>query len=285
MLYLRMKCPYCGSSLMDENKLIDGKPSLKLKMKYNGNEFFGWLSGMYGSYKHEEEMNIPKSEIVQFFCPECGKELLTEAHCDKCDAHMVSILLEEGGKVRFCSRNGCSNHYIEFKKAEVALKLLYEAYSYEGSIHEDIGEKIRSSAYYDDIEKKEIIRNGTFLFTYCPHCQKSLIKGNEIELEITNSKGEKGTLHLSPYLNVFKHRSTIRLEVGEEIEDINCPHCKKSIVIDDKCPECGSKTAKILVTSSVKLVDFRFCTKPGCKWHGISDLDESIIMLEDSKEW
>lgn len=285
MLYLKMKCPHCNSLLMDNNKLIDGKPSLKLKIKYKDKEGYSWLSGMYGSYKHEEDFEIKKGETVRFFCPECGKELIAESKCDTCDAHMVPILLEEGGRVRFCARSGCSNHYIEFKKAEVALKILYDTYSYEGAPHEDVGERIRSTKNFDEKEKKEIIKHGTFLYTYCPHCQKSLINGNEIELNIINSAGENGTLHLSPYLNVFKHRTTIRLTDGEQIKDISCPHCHKSIVIEEKCPECESKTAQLLVTSSVKLVDFFFCTKPGCKWHGISDEDESMIMLEDSKEW
>jgi len=54
---------------------------------------------------------------------------------------------------------------------------------------------------------------------------------------------------------------------------------------EENCPVCGSKVANILVTSSTKLVDFKFCSKAGCKWHGISEDDEKSIILEDSDEW
>ena len=106
-----------------------------------------------------------------------------------------------------------------------------------------------------------------------------------VELSIINNEGESGTLKLSPYLNVFSHESTIRLPEGTTVKDIRCPYCGESLITQEKCPVCGSDVANILVTSSTKLVDFKFCSKAGCKWHGISEEDEKSIILDDSDEW
>lgn len=285
MIYLKMKCPHCYASLMDNNKFLDNKPSLRLKIRYKGKEGFIWLSGIYGSHEHKEDFEILEGETADFFCPSCSESLVGDTKCEECNADMVSLRLEEGGRIRFCSRSGCINHSLEFKRPEIALKLLYDTYTYDNHNPEVLIEKIKNSIARDEKERREIIKNGTFLYTYCPHCQKSLIKDNEIEMNIINKEGEKGSLHLSPYLNIFKHRTTIRLKIGEDIRDISCPYCKHTLIVEKNCPECGSDIARILVTSAVKLVEFYFCTKPGCRWHGISVEDEEVIMLEESREW
>lgn len=289
MIPLKLKCPICSASLMDEKKLIDDKPSLHLIIEIQGKRGDIWLSSIYGNYDYETNIDIPDNAIVRFFCPVCGEELKSESKCDICNAPMIPINLEEGGRVRFCSRKGCTNHVIEFKNPELALKLLYDNYSYNNKNTNEINfkrieETLKKQVKKDNAEK-EIIKKGTFLYAYCPHCKHALIKDNMVELAIINKEGEKGILRLSPYLNVFSHESTIRLPEGEPVKDILCPYCGESLITDEKCPVCGSKVADILVTSSTMLVDFKFCSKAGCKWHGISEEDEKSIILEDSDEW
>lgn len=282
MLYLKLKCPHCFSFLMDENKLIDGKPSIRLKIGFKDKTGTIWLSSAYGSHTFESDIEIPDNQEVSFYCTECGKELVSEVDCDECKAHLVPLLLEEGGRVRFCSRKGCVNHSLEFKKPETALKLLYDANEYEMTPHKHLHSHDRGDR---EQERKEIIKNGTYLYAYCPHCKKALIKDDMIELDVVNPNDEEGKLNISPYFNVFQHKSTIRLRPDQAVKDIKCPHCHKSIIVKEKCPDDEFPAAKITVTSYSKMVDFYFCTKPGCKWHGLSKEDEEIIQLEDNKEW
>ena len=119
----------------------------------------------------------------------------------------------------------------------------------------------------------------------CPHCKKSLIEEKSIKLKV--DRGDKeGFLMLSPYLNIFTSRSTIRLPEDKLIADIKCMHCNHSLMIEEeKCHECGSKTARILVGASRRLVDFHVCSKKGCTWHGLSREDMDGIRLEQSLEW
>lgn len=270
---------------MDENKLLDDKPSLKLKIKYKDKEGTMWLSGIYGSHKYESDIEIPKNEEVLFFCPTCSEELLAENKCEECNAHMVRINLNEGGRVIFCSREGCVNHSMEFKQPETAMKLLYNTYAYERhpSALGD-GKEFRKASDREK-ERKEIIKSGTYLYSYCPHCKKALMEDNEIKLDIIDNEGKEGKLSLSPYFNVFQHKTTIRLSPNQVVKDIKCPHCHQSLVTEIKCPEDTFPAAKIMITAYSKMVDFYFCTKPGCKWHGLDDNDEEIIALEDRGEW
>ncbi len=290
MIHLKLKCPECGESLMDKNKLIDGKESCHFKIKFNNKEGNIWMSSFYGSYNIESDIDIPDETVVEFLCPECNT-VLYDGECQVCGSPMVKINLEEGGTVRFCSKKNCKNHLIDFARPEIALKMLYRAYNYDNkvNINDENFKKLEQAIKKQQKaakENKEIIKNGTFLYTYCPHCKHSLNKDNEVELIIVNKNGERGLLHLSPYLNVFNHKSTIRLPEGEAVEDLLCPHCEQSIVEEnEEHKECSEKIAKILVTTSTKLVDFYFCVKPGCKWHGIKKEDEQKIILEDSYEW
>ena len=54
----------------------------------------------------------------------------------------------------------------------------------------------------EEEERIELIKSGTFLISYCPHCKKSLIENNSIKLKV--DRGDKeGFMMLSPYLNIF----------------------------------------------------------------------------------
>ena len=120
----------------------------------------------------------------------------------------------------------------------------------------------------------------------CPHCKKGLIENNMLKFKIEKDDGKIGYLLLSPYLNVFSHKSTIRLPEKKAVKAIKCWHCESSLIEKDKkCPKCGSEIARISVAAMSKMIDFYICSKKGCTWHGLSDEDLKYIIIEDSEEW
>lgn len=135
-------------------------------------------------------------------------------------------------------------------------------------------------------ERKEIIKSGAFLRSYCPHCERSLIQDNKLVLTVERDTKEKGELFLSPFLNVFISKSTIAIPDRTVVKDLKCPNCRKSLILRSrKCPKCSSEIAMIKVAAMSKMIDFYICAKKGCLWHGLSDDDIQDIILEDSEEW
>ncbi len=140
----------------------------------------------------------------------------------------------------------------------------------------------------------ELLKSGTRINCYCPHCMELLNTNEHVEFIVVNAQGEKGTLKLSPFLNVFKRESTIYLKGGEASQDLLCPHCKESLVVHpdevrwakhEDCPNCQVPTAKILIEALSRKVPFYICMRVNCHWHGLSDKNEELIHLDDSKEW
>ncbi|RLD60967.1 MAG: hypothetical protein DRJ01_08780 [Bacteroidetes bacterium] len=129
---LNLKCPVCGESLMDHDKLVDNEHSVRLIIKTPTNKGIIRLSSVYGSYNYISDINIPKDEIAEFYCPHCKSQITSKKECDSCGAPMVPFNIEMGGQVNICSRKGCKNHLMEFSDDNVALKKLYEDYGLNG---------------------------------------------------------------------------------------------------------------------------------------------------------
>lgn len=285
LMSLRLKCPICGRSLMDQEQLIDNVPGIHLNIECHGQKGDIWLSSIYGSYNYKATIDLPKDKIAKFHCPHCHDQITSKTECMTCGADMVPFYLDMGGKVSICSRSGCKNHFVEFEDLSIALRKFYQEYGYSGSYQQPVREeKPKDAEQLRREEHREIIESGTFLHTYCPYCRKSLIEGDMLKLKIRN--GEEGVLILSPYLNVFSSKSTVFLPEDKVVEDLSCPHCDHSLILHDKtCDKCGSPVAMINVTARTKLIDFFICTKKGCKWHGLSENDLYEIRLENSMEW
>jgi len=278
---LKLKCPSCHKSLMDKSHKIDGHSSIGLNMEVKGKK--GWLrlSPVYGSYKVESEFPIAKDAIVKISCPHCQELLTSASECEICGARMVPMMLEEGGRMFICSRRGCKKHFLEFEDINGALAKFHDTYSYSGK-----PAAIAARTAQKEEPEAEVLPTGFFLQSYCPHCQRSLIDKNAIKFTVINKKGKEGTLLLSPYLNIFTNKSTIEIPEGEQVKDLRCPHCRQSLIEKGhKCGKCGSLTAKITVSAMQKLISFYICLRKGCSWHGLSNKDASLIMLEDSPEW
>jgi ssDNA-binding Zn-finger/Zn-ribbon topoisomerase 1 len=287
LISLRVKCPVCGHSLMDESRMVDNCPSIKLKIAVGDREGFIHMSSVYESYNYLCSIECPEGEEIKLYCPQCSSQIKSSADCEICKSHMISLDLELGGSVSICSRIGCENHFVKFVDFSFALKQFYIDESYKGRpFVEDMTTALAAKKPLNEEEEKvEIIKTGTFLQTYCPHCKKSLHENGSIKLHIHRGE-ERGHLILSPYLNVFNSKTTIRIPEDEFIGDLYCWHCHKPLLVEGgKCEECGSEIARLIVSASKRLVDFHICAKKGCRWHGLSKEDLNDIRLQDSLEW
>jgi len=290
IITLKVKCPVCNHSLMDKDKLVDNEPGIRLDITVGSKKGTIWLSSIYESYNYISDIDIATNEIADFSCPHCHSRIVDQETCDACHAPLVPFHLEEGGRVTICSRAGCKKHSVAFDDLSTALNHFYEKYSYiqadQLNLPTHKEEKKEAHVQTEQEEDKEIIRTGTKLFAYCPYCKHSLIEDNMVKLKVENNSGETGFMMLSPYLNIFTHKSTIKLPEKQTIKSIKCFHCDHDLFVDDKsCPVCGSEVAKLLVTAMTKMIDFYVCSKKGCTWHGLSDEDLQSIALEDSKDW
>ena len=287
LIALRVNCPHCGKSLSDPKVLVDNIPGVKLNISFGENKGTIHLSAIYGSYNYTTNLKIPLGTEVNFSCPHCKEEITSDMKCHECSAHMVPLMIEKGGVVRICSRAGCKKHNVEFEDLQHALTHFYIDFDYgDKTLKPKEVEKSKEittiSSEEDDVE---IIPSGSYLRTYCPNCDESLIKDHNVVLKVVAKNGE-GFLTLSPYLNVFTNKSTIDIPEGEVVKDIICPYCNNSLLHkSEKCELCQSKIVAIQVAAVSKLIDFYFCSKKGCRWHGLSDEDIRDIILEDSREW
>lgn len=219
LISLKLKCPVCGKSLMDETHLVDNEPSIHLYIEIGGEKGDIHLSSIYGSYNYKTNIEMPEGEIAKFICTHCDAQITSDSECLSCGANMVPFYLDMGGKVTICSRSGCKNHFVEFEDLGIALKKMYQEYGLAGKDDfkpDHVIEKVEKPVDED----KEIIESGTFLNSYCPHCNKSLLEDNMLKLKVYN--GKEGFLMLSPYLNVFTTKSTIFLEEDKSLKDVRC---------------------------------------------------------------
>jgi len=144
------------------------------------------------------------------------------------------------------------------------------------------------SRYWDKrkFNERTVIKTGSYLECFCPHCGKSLIRDGMAHFTVISPDDVRGDLAVNPYLNVHEHRSDIPLLEGKEVKDLLCPHCEASLVVPDR--SCGfgdSRIAGILVAVSNHRVPMFFCLRVGCHWHEIHPDHADQIILDDSKEW
>ena len=120
---IQVKCPACGASLMNEDHKIDDLASIRLQAKIGPKIGFVYLSQVYGSYSKEfEDIDDNNGLIADFSCPNCDQAFPVETLCE-CKAPMIGIQLQVGGMIKFCSRNGCQRHSLEFEDIDDAFLL------------------------------------------------------------------------------------------------------------------------------------------------------------------
>ncbi|MEA3287392.1 MAG: hypothetical protein U9Q77_08455 [Candidatus Marinimicrobia bacterium] len=134
--------------------------------------------------------------------------------------------------------------------------------------------------------KRQQLKTGTYLKSFCPHCQAELTHDSVLTLEVINSAGDKATVDLSPYLNDFSRKTKMELPEGEQVYDVLCTYCHKTLIVEGlTCERGDSRVASFLVGIGNVRVPFYICTREGCHWHAISPDDSIQIQLEDSNEW
>jgi predicted RNA-binding Zn-ribbon protein involved in translation (DUF1610 family) len=144
-------------------------------------------------------------------------------------------------------------------------------------------DKVWQGHQYND---RTVLKSGSYLRASCPFCHESLIRDGMIRLDTVNTAGEEGWVELSPYLNVFDHRSSVELSEGEEVGDMRCPNCGKSLTVPGaSCERGDSHVACMMVGISTIEVPMWFCMRVGCHWHRIDPEDVHKIILDDSLEW
>jgi NADH-quinone oxidoreductase subunit E len=110
---LEVSCARCNHSLMDAEHPLDGYPSIRVTLAYNGVHGHIRLSSLYGSFKVEAHEEIPVDTVVDFFCPHCHAHLIGSSDCPECRTPMVPMIVRGGGIVQICSRRGCKGHILD----------------------------------------------------------------------------------------------------------------------------------------------------------------------------
>ena len=132
-----VKCPLCHTSLMNEEKIMNGKPNVELNIEYNGVRGKIYLCSRYGCFDHESDIKVDYNAIATLSCPQCNSPLATNVMCEACGAQMVTFGIKSGGRVSLCSRNGCTKHYVAFENLDDAIRKFHEEFSdYTADIEE-----------------------------------------------------------------------------------------------------------------------------------------------------
>jgi len=133
---------------------------------------------------------------------------------------------------------------------------------------------------------RTVLKSGSYLNSYCPYCDVSLLRDQMIHLDAINPDGSEGWVELSPYLNVFDRKSDIRLDEKQEVTDLLCPECRRSLCVPGRtCAKGDAQVACIMIGISSIRVPMYFCMRMGCSWHQIDPNDEHKIILDESLEW
>ena len=94
---------------MDNEVSIDGKPSIRIKARSNGNEGFIYLNPMYGAGWHRHGIVLDPKDKVQLVCPQCAASMLVpDRTCPDCGSPLYAIEVPPRGMLEGCVRKGCN---------------------------------------------------------------------------------------------------------------------------------------------------------------------------------
>jgi len=108
-----VSCPRCSHSLLDPDFPVDGHPSVRCSVAFDGGHGWVRLSSVYGSSSLAAERDIPVGTVARFFCPHCHAQLAGMSTCPACEAPMVPMMVRGGGILWICSRRGCENRMLD----------------------------------------------------------------------------------------------------------------------------------------------------------------------------
>jgi len=110
---LDVSCPRCSHSLMDDDVLLDGHPSIRVSVSFNRQHAWLRLSAVYGSTAISAERDIPPETLMRFCCSHCHGQLLGASTCPDCGSPMAPMMIRGGGILQVCSRRECPGRALD----------------------------------------------------------------------------------------------------------------------------------------------------------------------------
>ncbi|MHB1312742.1 MAG: sensor histidine kinase [Gemmatimonadaceae bacterium] len=102
------QCPK-RHNLMNTEVRIDGKPSIRVKAKANGNEGFIYRDPMFGMSRHQFGVALEAGMAVQVTCPDCASALTVEGSpCPQCGSATFQFEVPPRGMVEGCTSRACT---------------------------------------------------------------------------------------------------------------------------------------------------------------------------------
>ena len=116
---IHVACPTCKKSLMDYDQRLDGHPSIKCVVSFNGRKGRLGLSSLYGSRAIASELEIPMNELSRFYCPHCHEELPHYSNCAECGSPMAALYIRAGCAYEVCTSRGCHGHLLNLDQTNM----------------------------------------------------------------------------------------------------------------------------------------------------------------------
>ncbi len=102
------QCPK-RHSLINAEVRIDGKPSIRVRARAEGNEGFIYRDPMYGLARHQFGIAPEPGMVVQVMCPECASSLTVHGSpCPDCGASTFQYEVPGKGFVEGCTNRACT---------------------------------------------------------------------------------------------------------------------------------------------------------------------------------
>ncbi|HLG32105.1 MAG TPA: ATP-binding protein [Ignavibacteriaceae bacterium] len=94
---------------LTENEIrIDGMPTIKVKVKSNGNEGFIHLDPVYGKHRHQYNIEITDRKKIHVSCPRCNISLMEEDFiCPDCGSTVYNFEVPPQGFFESCTNPAC----------------------------------------------------------------------------------------------------------------------------------------------------------------------------------
>ncbi len=94
--------------LMDDEKRMNGLPTIRLKVAARGKEGFVNLDPVYGKHRHQYGIEVRSGKDLQVMCPQCNISLVEQgARCRKCGSAVYGFEVPPHGMFKGCANPEC----------------------------------------------------------------------------------------------------------------------------------------------------------------------------------
>lgn len=115
---------YCpnGHSLISDQAMFDGYNGILFKVRIGEKEGMVALDPVYGLKHRYSSFHLPKGELLQIECPECGAPLPVFSNCT-CGGELITLFLDQktdyANSLLVCNRVDCQHAQIRFNNEVV----------------------------------------------------------------------------------------------------------------------------------------------------------------------